>query len=51
MKAKCELCNADVSNEKCAFADYKKIINGKEVFFCCQQHAKEYSNKPSRNEL
>lgn len=44
---KCDLCNAEICDEtgKCAFATHKKIIDGKEYFFCCEAHAKEFEKK------
>ena len=39
---KCEICNTEISGEKCIFAAYKLEIDGKEHYFCCQQHAKDF---------
>lgn len=32
---KCEMCDAEIPAEKCVFATYKKVIDGKEYVFCC----------------
>ena len=32
---KCEKCEAEIPVEKCVFATYTKIIDGKEYVFCC----------------
>lgn len=43
---KCELCNAKItSGEKCEFAVHKRVINGKEHYFCCKHHADEFERK------
>ncbi|MFH1821858.1 MAG: transcriptional regulator [Methanobacteriota archaeon] len=45
---KCEMCQAEISGEKCVFATYKKVIDGKEHYFCCENHAKEFERKMKR---
>ena len=47
MKAfvKCELCDKEISSEKCELAGYKTIIDGEEHFFCCKRHAEEFQQK------
>ena len=42
---KCEMCESDISGEKCMFAIYKRTIGGKEHYFCCESHAKEFERK------
>ena len=42
---KCELCNIEISCEKCEFAVHKKVIDGEEHFFCCEHHADEFERK------
>jgi len=32
---KCANCEAEISVDKCVFATYTKIIDGKEYVFCC----------------
>jgi len=32
---KCETCEAEISVEKCVFATYTKVIDGKEHVYCC----------------
>ena len=42
---KCKLCNVEIREpEKCRFAINKRIINGKEYYFCCEAHAVEFEN-------
>jgi YHS domain-containing protein len=43
--AKCDLCNIEISGEKCVFAVYKRVIDGKEHYFCCEHHANEYERR------
>jgi len=47
MKAtmKCDLCNLEISGEKCVFAVYKRVIDGKEYYFCCEHHADEFERR------
>lgn len=42
---KCAICNVNVNGEKCVFATQKRIVNGKEYYFCCEHHANEFTNK------
>jgi len=43
---KCELCNVEICEpEKCTFAVSKRVIGGKEYYFCCEAHAKEFETK------
>jgi len=42
---KCELCNAEISEEKCVFAIYKRTVDGKEHYFCCEKHANKFEEK------
>ena len=39
---KCELCDVDVSGEKCVFAIHERIIDDKEYHFCSKIHADEF---------
>jgi len=41
---KCEYCNVG-TGEKCVFATVKRVINGKEHFFCSERHAEAYEQK------
>jgi len=46
---KCELCNVEICEpEKCTFAITKRIIDGKEYYFCCEAHAKEFEKKKGK---
>lgn len=45
---KCAYCKAEISGEKCIFAIYKRTINGKEHYFCCESHADEFKRKQGR---
>ncbi|MGQ9788015.1 MAG: hypothetical protein ACUVQM_01680 [Candidatus Hadarchaeaceae archaeon] len=42
---RCELCQAEIQGEKCAFAVHRKVIGGKEYYFCCENHAKRFEGK------
>jgi len=42
---KCELCNLEISGEKCVFAVYKRTIDGEEHCFCCVHHADEFERR------
>lgn len=35
----CSMCGIKILDEKCAFAEYKKVIDGKEHVFCCSHCA------------
>ncbi|MFH0748799.1 MAG: hypothetical protein V1915_02615 [Candidatus Bathyarchaeota archaeon] len=41
---KCELCNVQISEEKCVFATIKVTIDDKEHYFCCAQHAEGFTS-------
>lgn len=41
---KCEFCGLEIPVEECIFAR-KKIINGKEYSFCCDQHLKKFESR------
>lgn len=46
---KCELCNVEICEpEKCTFAIDKRMINGKEYYFCCEAHAVEFEKKTKK---
>lgn len=47
---KCEICNSEISEEKCVFATCKKIINGEEYYFCSERHAEEFERKKKLKE-
>jgi YHS domain-containing protein len=42
--SKCELCDVE-TGEKCIFAMVKRVINGKEHFFCSERHADAFERK------
>lgn len=44
---KCELCKIEIPSEKCEFAIFKMIVEGKEQLFCC---AKCYEQKQKKKE-
>ncbi|MFP3985315.1 MAG: transcriptional regulator [Candidatus Bathyarchaeia archaeon] len=44
---KCRQCNIKVANDKCKFAIYTQIVNGKEYLFCCKKCAELYEKKRS----
>ena len=39
---KCDLCDIEFSDEKCLFAECRKIINGEVHYFCCKRHADKF---------
>ncbi len=46
---RCELCNVEICGpEKCMFAVTKRIIGGKEYYFCCEAHASEFEKKKKK---
>jgi len=47
MKAfvKCEMCNAEVPADRCVFATYRKVIDGKEYIFCCVRCAEAFKKR------
>jgi len=42
---KCEMCNAEIPADKCVLATYKRVIEGKEYFFCCVRCAEAFKRK------
>jgi YHS domain-containing protein len=42
------MCKAVLSEKDCAFASYKKIIDGKEIYFCCERCYDDYEKKKVR---
>jgi hypothetical protein len=42
---KCELCNAEITEEKCVFAECQRIVDGEEHYFCCKRHADQFEQK------
>ena len=44
---KCELCKTEIPSEKCEFATFKMIVEGKEQLFCC---TKCYEQKQKKKE-
>lgn len=46
---KCELCSVEICEpKKCAFAVTKRVVGGKEYYFCCEAHAKEFEKKKKK---
>lgn len=39
---KCEICDADISDEKCVFAVCKRVVDDQELYFCCENHANKF---------
>jgi len=46
---KCDLCNKEISGERCELAAYKRVIDGKEQNFCCERHAEEFEKTKSKS--
>lgn len=43
---KCKHCNVEICKaDKCTFAISRRLIKGKEYFFCCEAHAREFEKK------
>ncbi len=42
---KCEACKLEIPSQGCELAAVKTKIDGKEYYFCCQNHAKRYQKK------
>lgn len=42
---KCDLCNAEITEEKCVFAVHRQAPGGEERCFCCERHADEFEQK------
>ena len=45
---KCKLCNEEISGEKCIFAEYKRVVEGKEYYFCSERHADDFEKELSK---
>ncbi len=41
----CEQCNVKIAGDKCEFASYTRVIDGKEHVFCCARCAERYEKK------
>ena len=42
---KCEACKTEIPSGSCELATVKTKIDGKEYYFCCQNHAQRYQQK------
>ena len=42
---KCEMCNAEITADKCVFATHKRVIDGKEYAFCCVHCAEAFEKR------
>jgi YHS domain-containing protein len=47
---KCEICNKEIAY-KCAFANFKIVLNGKEHSFCCEKHADKFKKHELPNKI
>jgi len=46
---RCELCNVEICEpQRCTFAVIKRTIGGKEYYFCCETHAREFEKKKKK---
>jgi len=47
---KCDLCNVEICDDegKCAFAIHKRLIDGKEYYFCCETHADSFEKSKKK---
>jgi YHS domain-containing protein len=44
---KCDFCKNDICDEtgKCIFAVHKRVIDGKDYYFCCEAHADNFEKE------
>jgi YHS domain-containing protein len=42
------MCKTTISEKDCAFASIKKVIDGKETYFCCEHCSDNYEKKVRR---
>jgi len=44
---KCDYCKVDISDEtgKCVFAVHRRVIDGREHYFCCEAHADRFEKE------
>jgi len=44
---KCDYCKAEICDDtgKCVFAIHKRVIDGKEYYFCCESHANRFEKE------
>jgi len=44
---KCDYCRVDICEEtgKCVFAVHRRVINGREHYFCCEAHADRFEKE------
>ena len=47
---RCEFCETKMQDEKCVFAVYKRVINGKEHYFCCTRHADQFEQNLTKSD-
>lgn len=41
----CVQCNMEIADDRCQFAVYTRVIDGKEYVFCCEKCAEQYEKK------
>jgi len=41
----CASCKAKIPMERCEFATYRTVVEGKEYVFCCAQCAQQFQAK------
>ncbi len=44
----CKTCGLTITDDKCAFATYRKTIDNQEYVFCCANCAMEYEKKKGK---
>lgn len=44
----CEQCNIEIQGDKCEFAVYTCVIDGKKHVFCCEKCAERYEKKKKK---
>jgi len=46
---KYEMCDKEISGERCEFAAYKSVIDGEERSFCCKRQADKFEKTRSKD--
>jgi len=47
---KCKLCDTEIESERCIFAVHRKVINGREYYFCCPHCADEFERNQAKQD-
>jgi YHS domain-containing protein len=44
----CEFCRVKIPEKVCELSTYRKVVDGKEYFFCCRKCAERYQQKSKK---